>query len=189
MQNFAVILVIFSIVYCIYLVVSCILAYVFFSIGTYRLMEKRKIPNSFLAWIPIAQEYALGHVYDSIKKKENSGADPHFRIIMLILALVYVVCGTQIKITMPANYGAVTHNYTFGLFPILSVIAGVTLVIFYLISVKKIFEKYAPNNSSYFVLSIVFIFLILVAPFVPALCLMNASKNDSIEDQQVQPDR
>lgn len=188
-DNFIVTFAIFIIIYGVYLAVSFVLTYVFFSIGTYRLMEKRKIPNSFLAWIPIAQEYAFGHVYDDIKKKENSGADPHFRIIMLILALVYVVFGTQITITSPTSYGTVTHHYTFGLSTTLSLLAGITLIVFYLIGVKKIFEKYAPNKGSYFALTIVFIFLFLLAPFVPALCLMKASNNDSVEDQQLQTDR
>lgn len=182
-------LAIFLLTFGMYLLVSFILAYVFGAIGTYRLMTKRNIPNAFLAWIPIANEYALGNVYDDIVKKEKDAKDPKFRIIMLVVALGYFVFGTRIQITIPSSVNSMTTYATSDLFSSLAGIAFIALIVLYLICLKKIFEVYAPNNTSYFALSVVFSILFLLAPFVPALCLLKASRNDPADASKAQPDR
>lgn len=57
-------------------------------------------------------------------------------------------------------------------------LAFVTLIL-KLICYDLIFKKYAPNNSNYFILTIIFS-IIPIVPFIPGLCLLKASKNQPI---------
>ena len=148
------------VIYLAYFLFCFLLSYIFSSVGIYRLMKKRNIENAFLAWIPIAKIYAFGSIYDDMEKKENQKQDSHFGIILLVLCLA---CG-------------------------LFFMASIAYLALYLFILKKILDKYAPNNRSYFVICVIFTILFFVAPFVPDLCLMMASKNDPAREQQIQID-
>ena len=189
LTGFGVMLALFLIIFGIYFFVAFILAYVFGALGTYRILEKRNIPNAFLAWIPIANMWALGSVYDDIKKKENGQSDPKFRIIMLVVNLAPTI-STRLINSSPiyTSQGSIRFSLDLGsTIPLALLIASIVL---YLICLKKIFDVYAPNKGSYFTLSILFTTIFaLIAPFIPGLLLYKASKNDTESEQQIQNNR
>ena len=130
---------VFAGIYFAYFLFCIILSYVFHSVGTYRLMKKRNMPNAFLAWIPFAKIYAFGSIYDDMEKKESGNQDSYFGIILLVLCLA---CG-------------------------LFFMAPIAYIVLNLFILKKIFDKYAPNKNSYFVISVIFTILLLYAPASP----------------------
>ena len=179
-------LVIFLIISGIYLLVSFFLSYIFGALGAYRIMEKRNIPNAFLAWIPIANMWALGSIYDDIKKKEDGGRDPKFRIIMLVVNLVPVLFSSSLSSNPFYQFQSNIH-FSLNLGSTITSAAFVAQIVLYLICLKKIFDVYAPNRSSYFILSVLFsTIFVLIAPFIPGLLLYKASKNDTESEQRIQ---
>ena len=181
-------LAIFLVIFSMYLLVAFILAYVFGALGTYRIMEKRNIPNAFLAWIPVANMWALGSIYDDIKKKEDNGKDPKFRIIMLVVNLVPVLFSSSLSSNPFYQFQGSIH-FSLNLGSGITSVAFIAQIVLYLICLKKIFDVYTPNKSSYFTLSVLFsTIFVLIAPFVPGLLLYKASKNDPKNEQKIQYD-
>ena len=182
-------LVIFLIISGIYLLVSFFLSYIFSSIGIYKIMEKRNIPNAFLAWIPIANMWALGSVYDDIKKKETGQSDPKFRIILLAVNLVPTL-STRILNSNPIYTFQGNIRFSLDLGSTITFAAFIASIVLYLMCLKKIFDVYAPNKSSYFTLSVLFTTIfVLIAPFIPGLLVYKASKNHLESEQQIQNNR
>lgn len=181
-------LAIFLVIFSMYFLVAFILAYVFGALGTYRIMEKRNIPNAFLAWIPVANMWALGSIYDDIKKKEDNGKDPKFRIIMLVVDLVPVLFSSSLSSNPFYQFQGSIH-FSLNLGSGITSVAFIAQIVLYLICLKTIFEKHTPNKSSYFTLSVLFsTIFVLIAPFVPGLLLYKASKNDPKNEQKIQYD-
>lgn len=58
---------------------------------------------------------------------------------------------------------------------------GLTLITFILklVCYDIIFKEYTPSNSNYFILTVIFS-IIPLAPFIPGLCLLKASKNQPV---------
>lgn len=188
LASVGIIFAIFLIIFVMYVFVSALLLYVFLAIGIYRIMEKRNIPNAFLAWIPVANMWALGSVYDDIKKKEDGGSDPKFRIIMLAVNLAPTLFANVFR-SAPVYLFQDSIHFSLSLGSGITSILSIASIVLYLICLKKIFEKYVPNKSSYFILSILFsTIFILIAPFVPGLLLYKASKNDPENEQKIQYD-
>ena len=188
LNSVGIVLVIFLIIFGMYLLISFFLSYIFSALGIYRIMEKRNIPNAFLAWIPIANMWALGSVYDDIKKKEDGGRDPKFRIIMLAANLVPVLFSSSLSSNPFYQFQSNIH-FSLNLGSTITSAAFVAQIVLYLICLKKIFDVYAPNKSSYFTLSVLFsTIFVLIAPFIPGLLLYKASKNDTEIEQKVQLD-
>lgn len=143
------------------------LAYIFESLAFYRFMENRKLDNAFLAWIPIVRSYTFGKVYDDINEKQ--GKKTHFSIILLILN-----CIIWLPFFLPILNGLdIIH--------IFSGLAGLVFIILELICFNLIFKKYTPNNSSYFVLTVIFL-IIQIVPFIPGICLLKASNNEPVSE-------
>lgn len=181
-------LAIFLVIFSMYFLVAFILAYVFGALGTYRIMEKRNIPNAFLAWIPVANMWALGSIYDDIKKKEDNGKDPKFRIIMLVVDLVPVLFSSSLSSNPFYQFQGSIH-FSLNLGSGITSVAFIAQIVLYLICLKTIFDVYTPNKSSYFTLSVLFsTIFVLIAPFVPGLLLYKASKNDPKNEQKIQYD-
>lgn len=134
--------------------VMFILSYVFHSLAFYKFMKNRNLDNAFLAWIPVARAYAVGKVYDDIN--ENQGKKTNYGIILLIVNCAFWVLSSTLS------------SSTSGLW--------LASMILHLMCYNVIFKTYTPNNSSYFVLSLIFT-IIPIVPFIPGLCLLKASKN------------
>lgn len=142
----------------------CVLSYVFSSLAFYRFMKERNLKKAFRAWIPFAFYYTVGRVYDDINEKH--GKTTNFATIMDVLAgCIFLV------IFIPIT-------------PIISKLIIILILVSPLMSMefncyKLIFKEYAPNNSKYVVLTKMFM-IMPIAPFVPGLCLLKASKNQPI---------
>ena len=152
--------------------VMVILLYVFSSLALYRFMKNRNLDNAFLAWIPIASAYAVGKVYDDINEKQ--GKKTNFSIILLIVSCAQLVISpissNSIIIDLISSLGSV------GLF--------IAIIVLELVCYNTIFKTYAPNNSSYFALTLIFT-IIPIIPFIPGLCLLKASKNQPVSESRM----
>ncbi len=151
------------------LVAMAIVAYIFQSLAFYRFMLNRNIENAFLAWIPIVRAYAVGKVYDDINEKQ--GKKTNFGIILLILNCVYWLGAPFLS-----KVSILAFVYAFGQLGL-----GLAVFVLHLICFNLIFKKYAPGNSTYFVLTIIFS-IIPIVPFIPGLCLLKASKNQPVSE-------
>ena len=164
MAGFGAGIVIFFLVLIFAFLIMYFLAYIFESLAFYRFMENRKLDNAFLAWIPIVRSYTVGKVYDDINEKQ--GKKTHFSIILLILN-----CIIWLSYFLPIS----------GLDIIIRIFSGLAFIILELICFNLIFKKYTPNNSSYFVLTVIFL-IIQIVPFIPGICLLKASKNEPVSE-------
>ena len=144
-----------------------ILAYVFSSLAFYRFMKNRNLNNAFLAWIPIVSVYTVGKVYDDINEKQ--GKKTNFSVILLVLTCVY--CFVAIFLSSSRELAQLNNACSFGLY--------VAILVLELICYNLIFKTYTPDNSSYFILTVIFSIIPLV-PFIPGLCLLKASKNEPV---------
>ncbi len=163
MAGFGVGVIFFFLALVLIMLVMFILAYVFESLAFYRFMQNRNLDNAFLAWIPIVRHYTFGKIYDDINEKQ--GKKTNFGIVLLILnGIVWLPGFSHISVA-----GLDVIRISSGL-------VGLAVFILELICFNLIFKKYTPNNSSYFVLTVIFS-IIPIVPFIPGLCLLKASKN------------
>ena len=169
--GFSVGLLIFFLVLIFAIIVMAVLGYIFESLAFYRFMENRNLDNAFLAWLPIVRHYTIGKVYDDINEKQ--GKNTNFGIILLVLDGIASFLNL---LHISVNGVDVIHA------PYWSV--SFAVLILELICFNLIFKKYAPNNSSYFVLTLIFSIIPLV-PFIPGLCLLKASKNEPVSETKV----
>lgn len=146
--------------------VMWILKYIFESLALYKLMNNRNLDNAFLAWIPVVRHYTFGKIYDNINEKQ--GKQTNFSIILLILNCIkYLPFFLHISIN-----GIDIIRTSSGLL-------GLAIMVLELICYNLIFKKYAPNNSGYFALTVIFS-IIPIVPFIPGLCLLKASNNEPV---------
>ena len=61
--------------------------YVFSSLGLYRILQNRGVPNPWMAWVPVANYYAQGAVADDINLRTR-GKTTHLRHWLLFLGPV-----------------------------------------------------------------------------------------------------
>lgn len=153
--------------------------YVFQSLGLYRIMEGRGMPNPWMAWVPVANYYALGAVGDDVNLRTR-GKSTHLRIWMLVLGIVAAVgaigflffyadlMGTLIM-TGGDPYG---NDLLFTTGPMIGVVlfylflmaVSVAYTVFYGIAIYRLFQDYCPQNAVlYTVLSLI---LSVCAPFL-----------------------
>ena len=172
MAGFGAGVVLFFIALVLIIFIMFILEYIFKSLAFYNFMQNRNLDNAFLAWIPIVRHYTFGKVYDDINEKQ--GKKTNFSIILTILtAVVWLPGFLHISVN-----GLDVIRTSSGL-------VGLVSLVLELICFNLIFKKYAPNNSSYFVLTVIFSIFAIIAPFVPGLCLLKASKNEPVSETKV----
>lgn len=160
--------------------VMIIIAYVFHSLAFYNFMKDRNLDSAFLAWIPIVNAYAVGKVYDDINEKQ--GKTTKFSIILLILNCTYWIYSLFLSRVFYPTFAYMFFFYLLNV--LLCWVLPIAIVILELICYNLIFKKYAPNNSSYFVLTVIFM-IIPIVPFIPGLCLLKASKNQPIAESKI----
>ncbi|WP_062198112.1 hypothetical protein [Massilibacterium senegalense] len=93
--------------------------YIFLALGLYKMAVRENINNPWLAWIPVAQYYTLGEL---VKHKLGTNAP----MILLILGLL---------------------NLVLSWIPILGSVYSIAFVIFYIIVMHWLFEKYSTNAT------------------------------------------
>ena len=154
------------------ILVMAIIGYIFQSLAFYKFMQDRNLDNAFLAWIPVVRAYTIGKVYDDINEKQ--GKKTNFSIILLILNCAYWAYLLGLSKMLDISFLGV--GVSLGL--------PIAIFVLQLICYNLIFKTYTPNNSSYFVLTVIFSIIILV-PFTPGLCLLKASKNQPVAESKI----
>lgn len=169
--SFAGFLLVLMLVSMIALIVS-VARYVLMSIGLYKIAKRRNINNAFLAFIPVANSYLLGSVYDDINRTMNNTTKNATKLIILDIATTIV----RIIFTPFAFLSSLISNMS-GFAMVFSVIASligavsfvlsVIYYVFYYISVYGIFKEYAHDKAVlYLVLSIIFYPLVSLFVFL-----------------------
>lgn len=187
---------IFVLIICLIVFAYTAVVYILSSIAIYKLSDSRGYKNAWLAWVPVARNYVLGSIADSIDG--YNGKRSHFRHLMLwggllpfVLNIVFSVFGFSFGMmsefaTEEALGGAVAMGLPFMvIFYILMITVPFAVMIISYIVYYKIFKDYAPNSATaYLVLSIFFNFL---PPFFlfairnkPSASLSNAQGNPVI---------
>lgn len=146
--------------------------YIFDAIGVYQLSKRRGYRNAWLAFIPIANSYALGGLADNINF--CYGKKSSFRIWLLVLRIINSFTGVIMIAPMftfiaeAINYSYFDETYlaqfftstmlTSSFIGLISI--GLTIVTY--ICQYKVYSDYSPKNATMFlVLSILF----GIAPF------------------------
>ena len=65
-------------------------SYIFESIAICTIAKRRKLKNSWLAWIPFARSWTMGAIVDE-QDRRIIGKDRHFRIINLVAIIIYIL--------------------------------------------------------------------------------------------------
>lgn len=156
--------------------------YVFNSLGLYRIMQGRGTPNPWMAWVPVANYYALGAVSDDINLRAR-GKSTHLRIWLLVLGLAavagsvgFLLCYVDLIVSMITANNTPYYDYSYDLAFTLGPMGGIILfylflmavsvayTVFYGIAIYRLFQDYCPQNAVlYTVLSLV---ISLCAPFL-----------------------
>ena len=171
-------------------VIMAFLNYVFQSIALYRLMKSRKIKLAFLAWIPITYCYALGSIYDSIKRE--TGQKTYFRFATLLIHIAFLALQAHILIKLSLKLiNLIQYNLNSDVLPLMreyisnssvnflpGLLSSIQTVMCF-VCIYSIFQTYASNRPSYFAVSLIFT-LLPVIPFIPGLFLLKASKNPPV---------
>lgn len=154
------------------ILVMAIIQYILHATAFCKFMTDRNLDNAFLAWIPVVGVYAIGKVYDDINEKQ--GKKTNLSFVLLIVNCVYWAYALGLSRAIDMSFLGV------GLFWLLPI----AVLVLKLICYNLIFKTYTPNNSSYFVLTIIFSIIFLV-PFIPGLCLLKASKNQPVAESKI----
>lgn len=146
--------------------------YVFSSLGLYRILQNRGVPNPWMAWVPVANYYAQGAVADDINLRTR-GKTTHLRHWLLFLGLGTVgglaffmifyfgFLFSVLEENAPSSYGLLGG---FLIAYLLLLACSVAYTVFYGISLYRLYLDYCPQNAVlYTVLSLV---ISLVAPFL-----------------------
>lgn len=145
-----------------FIVSFCILiGYIFKAIGFYTIAKRRGINNPWLAFIPLAQEYIMGDIYDNINAYKFK--QTNYKILLLVLVLITSTSSGYTNVSMFA-----LSTFLFWVTSIVSIVFRV----FSLIAIFNIFKEYSPKNAVLFlVLSIClyvdFIFIFAIRKNVP----------------------
>ncbi len=185
----------FAVIIVVIYMIMVFLNYVFQSIAMYRLMKSRKIKLAFLAWIPVTYCYALGSIYDSIKRKNGQKTYFRFAIFLIHIAFLTLQVNILIKLSLKLVH-LVQYNLNSEVLPIMCEYISNSSVNFLpglLVSVQTvmcfvclytIFKTYASNRPSYFAASLIFT-LMPIIPFIPGLFLLKASKNPPVYPEKL----
>lgn len=138
-----------------------IVLYIFESIALYTIAKNRGIKNAFLSFIPVAEYYILGKVYDDISATMNKKTGYAARMVVLAsfaLASAVFACVFLGMSAVIGFAGGEAVMFIFMAVPFLLVQIGCTvaLLIFTLISLYAVYKEYVPSNAVLFlVLSVI----------------------------------
>ncbi len=180
----------FAVIIVIIYMVMVFLNYIFQSIAMYRLMKSRKIKLAFLSWIPITYCYALGSIYDSIKRE--NGQKTYFRFAILLIHIAFLTLQSSVLIKLSLKLvNLVQYNLNSEVLPLMreyisnssvnflpGLLASIQTVMCF-VCIYTIFKTYASDRPSYFAVSLIFT-LMPIVPFIPGLYFLRASKNPPV---------
>ena len=138
-----------------------IVLYIFESIALYTIAKNRGIKNAFLSFIPVAEYYILGKVYDDISATMNKKTGYAARMVVLAsfsLASAVFACVFFGMSVVMGYAGGISVPFLILAIPFVLVQIGCTvaLLIFTLISLYAVYKEYVPSNAVLFlVLSVI----------------------------------
>lgn len=163
--------------------------YIFESVGLYTLAKRRGIHNPGLAWVPVARDWVMGSLSDQYamrlgQNKSYRKVLPALGAVVTILAVLILSFSLQFVVRLasgdPVLYAQLyqaSNNpeeavlLIFGsVVPFVSIlyIVGIVYMVFYFITLYKLFQSCRPGSAvGYLLLSI---FLGFLRPFLVFAC-------------------
>ena len=163
--------------------------YIFESVGLYTLAKRRGIHNPGLAWVPVARDWVMGSLSDQYamrlgQNKSYRKVLPALGAVVTILAVLILAFSLQFVVRLasgdPVLYAQLyqaSNNpeeavlLIFGsVVPFVSIlyIVGIVYMVFYFITLYKLFQSCRPGSAvGYLLLSI---FLGFLRPFLVFAC-------------------
>ena len=180
----------FAVIIVIIYLIMIFLNYIFQSTAIYKMMKSRKIKGAFLSWIPITYCYALGSIYDSIKRE--NGEKTYFRFAILFIHAAFLILQNSVLTRLISKLiHTIQHNLNSEVLPIMrdyisnssiNFLPGLlasTQTVLCFVCIYTIFKTYAPTRPSYFAVSLIFT-LMPIVPFIPGIYLLKTSKNSPV---------
>lgn len=147
--------------------------YIFQAIGLYNMSKRRGYKNAWLAFVPFVNAYVLGGIADNVNY--CCGKRSNFRVILLIVQIVYGIAATIAVIMMMDKFAQFLFLAQIGddseiMHYVMQMMASslllslfsIVLIVVQSIVLYKIYQDYAGRNAVIFlVLSILF----GIAPF------------------------
>ncbi|WRS27170.1 hypothetical protein U6B65_12670 [Oscillospiraceae bacterium MB08-C2-2] len=159
---------IFVVVFVIALVVDLVM-YILRSIGLWNIGTNRRLPNPWLAWIPVVWAYSLGNVADDINQR--TGKKTVYRYLLLGGSILAGVFGAAAngpafmrfrEFMEELQYGYADPRSLAGLYTMggLLSLVGLAVKVIEYIALYAIYKEYKPQNAVLWtVLSVFFGFL------------------------------
>ncbi|MBR5314392.1 MAG: hypothetical protein IKU45_03140 [Clostridia bacterium] len=155
--------------------------YIIQALALHRVAGKRKISNSWLAWIPIANCWILGSIVDDFEAE--TGSKRKFRVILFVLALVLVAICLLTSIAIISYFIAISLNngiptgdeeLILGIILYATILPVTLVAVAYgaleLICTYKIHEYIYPEKS------VKYIVVSLLVPLGASICLLKNAK-------------
>lgn len=161
-----------------------VLAYVFYSLGLYTIAKRRNIKYPGLAWVPVASLWVLGSIADQYDYLAT-GSVKKLRLVLAWLAGGVCGCGLIlmiISVIIAASFDPSLLIIT-GLFGFIVWAAIITLAIFILIALYKLYRSCTPDNAT--VLLVLSIFFSIIIPFT-VFALRNSDKGMPVPQPQIE---
>lgn len=138
-----------------------VVLYIFESIALYTIAKNRGIKNAFLSFIPVAEYYILGKVYDDISATMNKKTGYAARMVVLasfaLASTVFACVFLGMSVVMGYAGGISVPFLIFAIpFVLAQIGCTVALLVFMYISVYAIYKEYVPSNASLFLVFSVF---------------------------------
>ncbi len=150
--------------------IIAIVRYIFMSIGLYKIASRRNMKGAFLAFLPVANSYLLGSVYDDINRTMNNTTKTAMKLLVLKIVsfcVGIVLLPLAIISYFLAEYSSIGMVFTViaSLVSAVSFVISVVYYVYYYISVYGIYKEYAHDKAVPFII-ISIIFLPIVALFI-----------------------
>jgi len=143
-----------------------IVVYVFYSLGLYTIAKRRNLKYPGLAWVPVASLWILGSIadqYDLI----TTGVRKKMRYLMVWFSGCLCAVGLIIGIISLATFSSYAIDSSAIIFlPLLAFLiwgGAITLAVFTLIALYKLYRSCSPDNAT--VLIVLSIFFSVIIPF------------------------
>ena len=181
------------IVFYVIAMISGILNYVFTSLSIYTIAKRRLISKPWLAWIPIANAWAMGSIADEYDAK--MGINRKWRVVLLTLSLIFIAVFLIFYILLVVSIVTFAYSFAFAeptandvigfMIPIMissiaTALVSVALSACSYICMFTIYESTVPHKAlKYFLLS-------LLVPYANVICLF-LCRNQGYSNTPVNP--
>ena len=133
-----------------------IIAYIFTSLSLYKIAQNRRIPNPWMAWIPIVNGYLLGNIADDINAYSNKNSN--YKIILLVTNIITSGVGGIMFAVISTTLNDGSH------FTLILRLILLAQTIIQLFALYIIFKDYKPNSAVVYLILCIFIPISL--PFI-----------------------